>query len=220
MSDLLPVVPAFLVAVLVIAATPGPAVALIVRRAAVHGWRRAVPLVVGIEAGLFVWAVLAATGLAALLAVSEVAYLVLRVAGAAVLCYLGVQALRAAWAAHREARELRPAAAGPPTTTAPLPSTRRAFAEGLATNLANPKLAVFMIAFFPQFIPAGAAVLPATLALAALQVTVELALYTGFAIAVGRAGAFLASPRVRARLEAVSGTILLGLGLRVALLSR
>ncbi|MGF1664533.1 MAG: LysE family translocator, partial [Kineosporiaceae bacterium] len=104
MTDLLPVLPAFLLAVLVVSATPGPAVALILRRAAVQGWRRTVPLVLGLEAGLFAWAVLAATGLAALIAVSEVAYLVLRVVGAVVLVYLGVTALREAWRARREGR--------------------------------------------------------------------------------------------------------------------
>jgi threonine/homoserine/homoserine lactone efflux protein len=93
----------------------------------------------------------------------------------------------------------------------------RAFVEGAVTNLANPKAAVFMIAFFPQFIPAGADVLGTTPLLAGLQVGVETVLYLGFAAAVGRAGRWLRSPRVRARIEAVSGTVLLGLGVRVAL---
>ncbi|MGF1663078.1 MAG: LysE family translocator, partial [Kineosporiaceae bacterium] len=93
----------------------------------------------------------------------------------------------------------------------------RAFAEGMVTNLANPKAAVFMIAFFPQFIPSGTDVLGTTLLLAGLQIGVETGLYLAFAAAVGRAGRWLRSPRVRARIEAVSGTILLGLGVRVAL---
>jgi threonine/homoserine/homoserine lactone efflux protein len=232
-TDLLPVLPAFLLAVLVVSATPGPAVALILRRAAVQGWRRTVPLVLGLEAGLFAWAVLAATGLAALIAVSEVAYFVLRVVGAVVLVYLGVMALREAWRARREGRAA-PAPEGPAGGHATVPDTvldtvpgtvpdagparpARAFVEGAVTNLANPKAAVFMIAFFPQFIPAGADVLGTTLVLAGLQVGVETVLYLGFAVAVGRAGRWLRSPRVRARIEAVSGAVLLGLGVRVAL---
>jgi threonine/homoserine/homoserine lactone efflux protein len=216
-TDLLPVLPAFLVAVLVVSATPGPAVALILRRAAVQGWRHTVALVLGLEAGLFAWAVLAATGLAALIAVSGIAYLVLRVVGAVVLGYLGVTALREAWRARREGRR----AAAPEGDRVPAPTTParpvRAFIEGAATNLANPKAAVFMIAFFPQFIPAGADVLATTLLLAGFQVGVETVLYVTFAAAVGRAGGWLRSPRVRARIEAVSGTVLLGLGVRVAL---
>lgn len=225
MTDLLPVLPAFLLAVLVVSATPGPAVALILRRAAVQGWRRTVPLVLGLEAGLFAWAVLAATGLAALIAVSEVAYLVLRVVGAVVLVYLGVTALREAWRARREGRRAGTRDAGTRAerdaeSIAPAAGPARpvrAFAEGMVTNLANPKAAVFMIAFFPQFIPSGADVLGTTLLLAGLQIGVETGLYLAFAAAVGRAGRWLRSPRVRARIEAVSGTVLLGLGVRVAL---
>src|SRR5215203_3337600 len=67
--------------------------ALIVRRAGLRGLRAAVPTVLGIEAGLVVWALLAGAGLAALVAASEAAYLVLRIAGAVVLVYLGVRAL-------------------------------------------------------------------------------------------------------------------------------
>jgi len=152
--------------------------------------------------------------LAALVAVSELAYLILRIVGAVVLGCLGVAALRSAWRCHRTG----PAATEPAAAASRrAPSVRRAFAEGLVTNLANPKAAVFMVAFFPQFIPASAAVLPATLALASLQNTIELCLYLAFVAAVGRAGRALTSSRVRARLEAVTGTVLLGLGLRVAL---
>ncbi len=86
----------------------------------------------------------------------------------------------------------------------------------MATNLANPKAAIFMIAFFPQFIPAGYPVLPTTLALAALQVTVEFTLYALLALGVGRARRVFTRPRVRVALEGASGTVLIALGLRVA----
>lgn len=91
--DVVAGLPAFVLAVLLIAATPGPAMALILRRSAVRGFSAAVPTVLGIEGGLYVWALLAGAGLAALVAASEAAYLVLRVLGAGVLVYLGSRAL-------------------------------------------------------------------------------------------------------------------------------
>ena len=80
--------PAFLLAVLLISASPGPAMALIFRRAALRGLRGAVPTVLGLEAGLYVWALFAGAGFAALVAASEVAFLVLRIVGAVVLLCL------------------------------------------------------------------------------------------------------------------------------------
>ena len=81
----LSILPAFLLAVLLISASPGPAMALIFRRAALRGLHGAVPTVLGLELGLYVWALFAGAGFAALVAASEVAYLVLRVVGAVVV---------------------------------------------------------------------------------------------------------------------------------------
>src|SRR3954470_2927074 len=86
--DLASTLPAFLLAVLLISASPGPAMALIFRRAALRGLAGAVPTVLGLELGLYCWALFAGAG-GALVAASEVAYLALRVVGAAVLLYLG-----------------------------------------------------------------------------------------------------------------------------------
>ena len=94
--DLIALMPAFVVAVVLISASPGPAMALIVRRSAVHGWQAAVPSVLGVELGLYIWALAAAAGFAALVAVSQTAFLVLKVVGAGVLVWLGVRAWRSA----------------------------------------------------------------------------------------------------------------------------
>jgi threonine/homoserine/homoserine lactone efflux protein len=209
--DLLSTLPAFLLAVLLISASPGPAMALIFRRAALRGLRAAVPTVLGLELGLYVWALFAGAGFAALVAASEVGYLVLRIVGAVVLLYLGVKAWRTAW------RDGGEAAPGP--EMAP-PLGRRhwwgAFGEGLVVQLANPKAAVFMIAFYPQFVPADGPVFTTTALLGLLQITVETGLYLALAAGVARAGAWFRRPRIRRRIEAVSGTVLVGLGLRVA----
>ncbi len=182
--------------------------ALIFRRAALRGLRGAVPTVLGLELGLYVWALFAGAGFAALVAASEVAYLVLRVVGAGVLLVLGFRALRAAWSGDPVSGRGAASRAG-----------RRwwgAFAEGVVVQLANPKAAVFMIAFYPQFVPADGPVFATTALLGLLQITLETVLYLGLAAGVARAGTWFRRPRIRRRLEAVSGTVLVGLGLRVA----
>jgi len=210
---LLPSLPAFVLAVLLISASPGPAMALIFRRAALRGLRGAVPTVLGLELGLYVWALFAGAGFAALVAASEVAYLVLRIGGAVVLLVLGLKALRAAW---------RGRGAQVPAETAPAGRGRwcGAFAEGVVVQLANPKAAVFMIAFYPQFVPADGPVFATTAGLGLLQITLETVLYLALAAGVARAGAWFRRPRIRSRLEVVSGTVLVGLGLRVAVSGR
>jgi len=206
---------AFVLAVLLISASPGPAMALIFRRAALRGLRGAVPTVLGLELGLYVWALFAGAGFAALVAASEVAFLVLRVVGACVLLYLGGKALLTAWRDRRN----------PVPAEAPQPALRRrhwwsAFAEGVVVQLANPKAAVFMIAFYPQFVPADGPVFTTTALLGLLQITIETVLYLTLAAGVARAGAWFRKPRIRRRMDAISGSVLVGLGLRVAVSSR
>jgi threonine/homoserine/homoserine lactone efflux protein len=207
--DVLSSLPAFVLAVLLISASPGPAMALIFRRAALRGLRGAVPTVLGLELGLYVWALFAGAGFAALVAASEDAYLVLRVVGAAVLLVLGFRAWRTAWRGR-----------GAPVAVDPTPVGRGrwwgSFGEGVVVQLANPKAAVFMIAFYPQFVPADGPVFATTAVLGLLQITLETGLYLALAAGVARAGAWFRRPRIRSRLEAVSGTVLVGLGLRVA----
>jgi threonine/homoserine/homoserine lactone efflux protein len=214
--DLVASVPAFVVAVVLISASPGPAMALIMRRAALRGFVAAVPTVLGLEAGLYLWALFAAAGLAAMVAASQVAFVILRVVGAGFLIYLGVKAWRTAW------RGRTGSAQAPTGDLLPNPKTGwwKAFGEGALVMLANPKAAVFMIAFYPQFVPADRPLFATTALLALLQVAVEIVLYLGLAAVVGRASAWFRRPVIRRRLEAVSGTVLIALGLRVAAASR
>ena len=204
--------PAFVVAVVLISASPGPAMALILRRAAVHGFSGAVPTVLGLEAGLYLWALFAAAGVAALVAASEVAFLVLRVVGAGFLLYLGFTAWRSAWR--------RTNAAASPVDDAPTSGWMRAFGEGALVMLANPKAAAFMIAFYPQFVPAGWPLFATTALLAVLQVAIEVVLYLTLAAVVGRAGGWFRRSAVRRRLDAISGTVLVALGVRMAVEGR
>jgi len=175
-----------------------------------------VPTVLGLELGLYVWALFAGAGFAALVAASEVGYLVLRVVGAGVLLYLGIKAWRTAWRTRRDGGP----AVGEEATAVAGRRWWTAFGEGLVVQLANPKAAVFMIAFYPQFVPADGPVFVTTALLGLLQIVIETALYLALAAGVARAGSWFRRPRVRSRIEAVSGTVLVGLGLRVAAASR
>jgi threonine/homoserine/homoserine lactone efflux protein len=215
--DLIASLPAFIAAVVLISASPGPAMALIFRRAALRGFGGAVPTVLGLEAGLYLWALFAGAGLAVLVAASQVAFIVLRVVGAGFLIYLGARAWRTAW---RNRRTGSVSEVDEDTPSSLSRGWRKAFGEGIVVMLANPKAAVFMIAFYPQFVPVDRPLFTTTALLALLQVAIEIVLYLALAAAVGRAGAWFRRPVIRRRLDAISGTVLIALGLRVAAESR
>lgn len=199
---------AFLGACTLVAASPGPSTVLIIRQS-LHSRRSGFLTVLGNETGVFVWGVVAAFGLTALLTASEVAYDVMRIVGAVVLVGFGVQTLRAARRAPRE-----------PESEAEAAGARSGWASyraGLLLNLANPKAAVFALSFLPQFVPDGAPHLPAMLGLAAIWAVYEIGYYGLYVWFVGRVKSLLSRAGVRRRLEQVSGGVLLLLGVRMAL---
>ncbi|WP_040835489.1 LysE family translocator [Nocardia brevicatena] len=214
--DLLASIPAFVVAVVLISASLGPAMALILRRATVRGFAGAVPTVLGLETGLYLWALCSAAGVAALVAASEVAFFVLRVVGAGFLLYLGAKAWRSVW---RGGYQVTPET-GLEYPAGSAPDRRKAFGEGVVVMPANPKAAAFMIAFYPQFVPDGWPLFGTTALLALLQVAIEVVLYLMLAALVDRAGGWFRRSTVRRRLDMVSGTVLVALGVRMAVESR
>ncbi len=199
---------AFLGACTLIAASPGPSTVLIIKQS-LHSRRSGFLTVLGNETGVFVWGVVAAFGLSALLTASEVAYDVMRVVGAVVLVGFGVQALRQA----RRGKGTREQDGWEGTEKSGWASYR----GGLLLNLANPKAAVFALSFLPQFVPQGAPHLPAMIGLAALWAVYEVGYYSLYVWFVGRLKSLLSRAGVRRRLEQVSGGVLLLLGVRMAL---
>ena len=169
-------------------------------RSAVRGGRREALLVtVGNSVGILAWAVFAAVGVAAVVAASASLFTTIKLIGAIVLIVLGLQGLLG-----RRAEALPP----PPGT---------ALRQGLITSLANPKLAVFFVALFPQFVPDGAPVLPSALGMAAMVVALDLVWYSALAYGVARTRrAFVDGPWLR-RVERFTGAVLVGLGVRLAL---
>jgi threonine/homoserine/homoserine lactone efflux protein len=192
----------FLVGSVLVPMIPGADMALVTRQVLVGGTPLAQKTVFGNLAGLLVHGVALAAGLSALLVASATAYTVVKLAGAAYLLYLGVQALVAA---------RRPPAAAPPPAV-----PRRAFLQGLISTVLNPKPALFFLTFLPQFVDRDAPVLPQTLTLAAIHVVVGLIWLSAYARLVHRARAVLTAPRVKAWLERTTGAVLIAFGLRVA----
>jgi threonine/homoserine/homoserine lactone efflux protein len=193
---------AFLPIAALVTITPGAATAMVVRSAVRGGWQAGVRTIAGNSIGVITWALLSIAGISALVAASEVAFIALKVTGALVLVWLGIQSFRRA---------------GSPDAAVLEPRRARAFRDGLITSLANPKLAVFFIALFPQFVGERGDVLPTTLAMAAMIVCFDFVWYSTLAVLASRAKAGLEASRAGRWMERVTGSVLIALGLRVAL---
>jgi len=177
--------------------TPGPATAMVVRSAVRGGRRAALLTTAGNSLGILVWACLAAAGIAAAVAASATVFSAVKLAGALALVALGMKTLRAT--------------RGQATCCTP------ALREGFVGGIANPKLGAFYVALFPQFVPHGAPVLAAALLMACTIVAVDLVWFSTLAYLVTRAKrAFVDGPWLR-RLERLTGAVLVGLGVRLAL---
>jgi threonine/homoserine/homoserine lactone efflux protein len=193
----------FLGVSMVVIAVPGQDTALVVRNTLAGGRASGVCTALGVASGLAVWTLAASAGLAALLLASEPAFLALRLTGAVYLVYLGVHALVAA-VRGRQARSGRGAGL----------SRTGAYRRGLVSNLGNPKIAAFFTSLLPQF-----ALRPSFVTLAALGLvfcTLTLGWLAGYAVVVDRLGDLLRRSRARRAIDALTGTVLVAFGLRLA----
>jgi threonine/homoserine/homoserine lactone efflux protein len=194
---------AFVAVALVLIVTPGPDMALVTRNALFSGRRAALATTLGVSAGLLVWTVASALGVAAVVRASGVAFSVLKLAGAAYLVWLGVETLRAAGRSRAQGPLCRVDGA-------------RGFRQGLMSNLANPKIAVLFTSLLPQFVPAGRPLLVPFLALGGLFVAMTTAWLLVYAIVASRASGVLRRPAIRRALDRLTGAVLIGLGVRLA----
>lgn len=202
---------AFLGIATLVIVMPGPDTAVVTKNALLHGRRSALATALGVNTGLLMWTVCAALGVAAVVRASAVAFTVLKLVGAAYLIYLGVLALRAA---SRHARGDAAAGNAPAHDGVGALSGYR---QGLLSNLANPKIAVFFTSLLPQFVASREAVFSPSLLLGSMFVLITLVWLCGYAIVAAKASALLSRPRVRAALDRVTGVVLVGLGIRLAL---
>lgn len=196
----------FSLTVLVLNATPGVDMLFTVSRTLTGGVRSGLAAAAGICAGCVVHALLAAFGLAALLAVSSWTFAALKWAGAAYLAWMALGMLRAA------ARPGEPGAAARGTTT----SAWAVFRQGLLTNVLNPKVALFFLAFLPQFVPAGAWSATASFLLLGAWFVVQGLLFLLVLVAVSaRLRRLQARPAVARGLQALGGLLFVALALRL-----
>ena len=200
---------AFLGVSILVIITPGQDTALTIRNTLVGGRRSGVLTAAGVASGQFVWTVATSAGLAALIVASEPVFTALKLAGAAYLIFLGAQALHAALRPRR--RQARAAIVLPHGI-----GGLTAYRQGVLSNLGNPKMAVFFSSLLPQFIASGHASFATLLMLGLLFNLMTLTWLTGYALVVARVGDGLRRDPVRRSMEAVSGLVLVGLGLRLA----
>jgi threonine/homoserine/homoserine lactone efflux protein len=205
---------AFVAAALVALLIPGPAVLYIVARSLAQGRRAGLLSVAGLSLGALVHVAAATAGLSAILVASATAFSVVKLLGAGYLIYLGVRAIL-------EARRRDIAAAEPPIALV-MRTRRRIFAEGVLISVLNPKIAVFFLAFLPQFVdPALGGVTRQILFLGLLYVGLALITDGLYALLAGSVGQLLA-PRLRkSRLPGyASGALYIGLGVSAAFAGR
>lgn len=199
---------AFAATNLLFAFSPGPAVLLTVS----HGMRGGVPdalkVALGVQAGNSVYFALSAIGLGALLQTSETLFHAVKWLGAAYLAWLGVRT----W---RNARRAAEQAAAPP-----LPSGSRPFAQGVLTQLANPKSVLFFGALMPQFIDPAGPLLAQYALFGLICVVVEVPVLLGYGWLAAQGRRFARNPRVALWRERVSGGLLMGVGASLAAIRR
>ncbi|MFE7670865.1 LysE family translocator [Streptomyces albidoflavus] len=190
--------------------TPGLDTALILRTSALGRRRRAWGVVLGIQTGTLLWGALTSLGLTALLTASHLAYVTLRWVGAAYLVWMGVRMVRDTFRGN-------PADGAEPASLAGPDTLGSGWRLGALTNLLNPKMGAFYVAVLPQFIPAGTGHFTMGLLLTGVHILLGLvwsAVLVGFARVVH---GWLRTPRARRLLDRITGTVIAGFGVRLAL---
>jgi threonine/homoserine/homoserine lactone efflux protein len=203
----------FAIAALVLIMLPGPDQALITRNALVGGRCAGLLTMLGGVLGVIVHAGLAALGLSALLLASATAFTVLKVVGAVYLLWLAVQMLRSATRSGRAA-----------AVDEPVPPPRHGSAylrQGFLSNALNPKVALFFVTFLPQFISVSSSSPRAeALLLSGVFAVLYLAWFGLYVAVVERLGRWLRRPRVKARIEQITGLVLAVIAVRLATASQ
>lgn len=197
----------FALAAVVLIAIPGPNLIYITARSIGEGRRSGLVSALGVESGTFVHVGVAALGLSALLASSQEAFGVVKYAGAAYLIFLGIRSLtetRSPAASDVEAGEV---------------SLIKAYRQGLLVQLLNPKVALFFLALFPQFLdPAAGSLTLQIVVLGAIVALIGLLVDSIYALAGGALGAWLRTHPAAARWQRyLTGIVYLGLGAAAAL---
>jgi threonine/homoserine/homoserine lactone efflux protein len=198
---------AFTFAATLLTLTPGLDTALILRTAAAEGGKKAFHVALGIDTGCFVWGALVAFGLGALLAVSEFAYTLLKICGAAYLCWLGIQLLMR----PRQSFNLAKGEGD---------RTNNGYLRGMLGNVLNPKMGVFYVSFLPQFIPAGHSPVVWTFLLVSIHVFIGTLWSLALIMATRYASGILRKSAVVKWMDRVTGCVFLLFAAKLAMSRR
>lgn len=198
----------FFSAALALNLSPSPDLIYILSRSIAHGRRVGLASAAGVCTGAFVHVLAASVGLSAILATSATAFTVVKYVGAAYLIYLGVKSLRSAGSTFGSARD-----------TEQDVSLWRAFRQGVLIDVLNPKVAVFFMAFLPQFVRPGQGSEPLQLVmLGTLVICVAIVVEACFVLAASKTTHFFrVNPTASVWLDRLLGSVLIGLGIRLAL---
>ena len=206
----------FCAAVLLLNLTPGPDTAFIVGQSVAHGRRAGLMSVLGISAGCVVHTIALALGLSAILAASAGAFTGIKIAGALYLTFLGVRMIVGSM------RKSVPVASFAPTPSVHRPSSRRTFMQGFVTNVLNPKVVLFFLSFFPQFVAASSPSKAIAFFVLGAVMIVMSTVYNG--IVAWLAGSITrrvrGAPRFKVWLDRSIGAAFVALGARIALADR
>lgn len=201
----------FLVVAIAIILTPGPDVALVTRNSLREGRSGGIKTSLGVVSGVLVWAAASAVGISVILAESALAFSVLRIAGAIYLVYLGISTL------IRMKKEGDGSVAITGQGTALIGKIKSPYAQGALNNILNPKMAILFVSLIPQFISPGSARSLDSLELALLFDLMGLAWLLFFSTVIATGKNYLSIPRVRMAFEAISGSVLVALGISIGL---
>lgn len=193
------------VAAVLVVLLPGPDTMVVIRNLVRGGRRQATRTVLGVLTGLSAWVAGATLGLSAMLRASHDAYLALRIVGACYLVWMGVQSLRSRGEVPRLGETGRAGLLG------------EGYRAGLLTDLLNPKVGVFFVTFLPGFVSRGDAVGWSLLLFGAIFIALTAAYFTVLLVASAPVTRWLATPRVRRRMDRWTGLVLVGFGVRLAL---
>jgi threonine/homoserine/homoserine lactone efflux protein len=193
----------------VVIVVPGPDTAIVTKNALLHGRRAALGTSFGVSTGLAVWTLASALGVASVVRASDAAFTALKLIGAAYLVWLGIQALLGSRRGGSDA--------DPESLERTALDGRGGFRQGLLSDLANPKIGAFFTGLLPQFAGPGHSVLIPFLVLGGLFVLMTVVWLCGYALVAVKASAVLRRRRVKAAIDRVSGVILIGFGVRLAL---
>ncbi|WP_341323522.1 LysE family translocator [Solibacillus sp. FSL H8-0523] len=199
-------IPLFIIACVLLIILPGPDTAIVTKNTVVGGRKGGMKTMLGSCVGLSIHTIAAVAGLSAIIVKSALAFTVLKYVGAAYLCYLGVRTLMNMRAKKTDIdEELLVEAKG-----------SSYLKQGFITNVTNPKVAVFFLTFLPQFLAPGADAFWSFLVMGIIYTVLTFAWFFFYVVLLDKVRNFMKRPSTQASIEAITGVVLIGFGIKLA----